>query len=234
MNETTFRAIREATMKAGQTSRRRRGGPGRLSAEEAAGLVDRLLDAASHLFATNGFGDTSMEAIAREARASTKTLYSRYANKNELLRAVTDRMADRILSARSEIATDPGGVEPRAFLIQFARQLATMFNSAEMIGMVRVAISEAHRMPEVGDFFVEAFTRNVTALRQVLEQWHDAGRLPDLPRSSQEAARVFIEMAAGIPRIRALIGRPLTRKEVDEHVATAVDLFLRGCGYRVR
>jgi AcrR family transcriptional regulator len=182
------------------------------------------------LFATEGFGPTTMEAIARAAGASTKTLYSRYANKAEILGAVTGRVADRIIAARTEVAVDPADVEPKAYLLAVGRQLARMFESPEITGMTRVAISEAHRLPELAGFFVASFTRNVTALREVLETWQSGGRLQSLPANPQMAARIFIEMAAGIPRIRALIGKPLSRRESDAHVATAVDLFLNGCG----
>jgi AcrR family transcriptional regulator len=184
------------------------------------------------LFAANGYGATTMEAIAREAGASTKTLYSRYANKAEILGAVTERVSDRILASRAEIAPDPGEAEPHDFLLAFGRQLAIMFESKDLIGMTRVAISEAYRMPVLADFFVAGFTRNVTALRDVLQVWRAAGRLPDLPAEPQDAARIFIEMVTGIPRIRALIGKPLGRAEMESHVRTAVDLFLRGCGYQ--
>src|SRR5689334_6638391 len=65
-----------------------RNGPGRLSAEDAAALPDRLLDAAFELFSAQGYAGTSMEEIAKKAGASTKTLYGRYAGKAELLKGV--------------------------------------------------------------------------------------------------------------------------------------------------
>jgi AcrR family transcriptional regulator len=191
-----------------------------------------LIDAAMRLFAKDGFAATSMEAIAREAGASTKTIYARYANKEDMLGAVTHRVADRILKGRGEIAIDPAGAEPEKFLTEFGRQLASMFENPEIVGMARLAIAEAHRMPALSDFFVASFTRNVTALRQLLEAWQKAGKLKDLPPDSQDAARIFIEMASGIPRIRALIGKPLSGAETNRHVKTAVTLFLKGCGYR--
>lgn len=207
-------------------------GPGRLSVEDAAQIEGRILDAAIRLFARDGFGRTRMDAIAREAGASTKTLYDRYANKDEVLGAVAHRIADRILAAREDIAANPAAADPQMFLLAFGKHLASRFESREMVGILRVAVSEAYRVPRLAEFFVASFTRNVTALRRLIEAWHKAGKLPMLPPDPQEAARIFLEMAMGIPRIRALVGRPLTRKEADAHVTAAVDLFLRGCGYR--
>src|SRR3954465_4355791 len=60
-------------------------GPGRLSADELAKLPDRLLDAALHLFDVQGYANTTMEQIAKQAGASTKTIYSRYPNKAAIL-----------------------------------------------------------------------------------------------------------------------------------------------------
>src|SRR5579872_6983661 len=92
-------------------------GPGRLSAEASAALPDRLMDAAFHLFSRKGYADTSMEEIARAANASTKTIYSRYANKAELLKAVVERIIARVATAHAaETSHDAGKVEPRFFL----------------------------------------------------------------------------------------------------------------------
>jgi AcrR family transcriptional regulator len=67
-----------------------RGGPGRLSAEDAAKLPDRLLDAALEVFNEKNFADATMEQIARRAGASTKTLYARYADKAAVVEAVVN------------------------------------------------------------------------------------------------------------------------------------------------
>ena len=66
---------------------------GRLPAEEAAQIPDRLLDAATALFTSTGYGKTTMEAIAKQAGASSKTVYSRFANKEEILAAAFEASA---------------------------------------------------------------------------------------------------------------------------------------------
>ena len=63
-----------------------------------------------------------------------------------------------------------------------------------------------------------------------LEALKSEGRLPDLP-PPHLTAMIFIEMVASVPRMRALLGQPLSKKENEALVTTAVDLFLRGCGY---
>ena len=91
-------------------------GPGRLSAEAAAAVPDRLMDAAFGLFSRQGYADTSMEEIARTANASTKTIYSRYANKAELLKAVVQRIITRAMAAHA--------AEPRPIPLRSSRAVS--------------------------------------------------------------------------------------------------------------
>ncbi|HEY0265459.1 MAG TPA: TetR/AcrR family transcriptional regulator, partial [Rhizomicrobium sp.] len=157
-----------------------RSGPGRLSAEELAGLPDRLMDAALALFNAQGYSDTTMEQIARQAGASTKTLYSRYANKAELVKAVVSRMVERSLAEHEiDLSADPRELEPRAYLLAAARKIAATL-SGEGAGMIRVALAEARRFPELADTYNANVCRGIGVLRRALEAWHDKGLLPDL------------------------------------------------------
>src|SRR5262249_36618918 len=102
-----------------------RSGPGRLSAAQAEELPDRLMDAAFDIFVDRGFADATMDAIARRAGASTKTLYSRYANKFEILEAVVARNIERTVVAHiRSFALTPQDAQPREFLYMLGRQIA--------------------------------------------------------------------------------------------------------------
>src|SRR5689334_11737964 len=99
-------------------SAKSRGGPGRLSAEDAARLPDRLLDAALELFNERTYAEATMEQIARRAGASTKTLYARYADKAAVVEAVVNRIVERTLAAQGAAAAfDPRQIDPRSFII---------------------------------------------------------------------------------------------------------------------
>lgn len=208
-----------------------RSGPGRLSAEELAGLPDRLMDAALNLFNAQGYSDTTMEQIARLAGASTKTLYSRYANKAELAKAVVTRMVDRSMAAHEiDLSADPSELEPRAYLLSAARKIARTL-SGEGAGMIRVALAEARRFPELADTYNGNVERGTGVLRRALEAWHAKGLLPDLGNPAL-AARMCLSMLSDQTRIHTAMGQPMAPEEQDELLTYAVDLFLRGCGYR--
>jgi AcrR family transcriptional regulator len=72
----------------------RRGG--RPSKAEAEQLADRIVDAATELFLTSGYGATSIEAVARRAQISKRTFYHRFENKSALFSAVVHRMIERL------------------------------------------------------------------------------------------------------------------------------------------
>ncbi len=207
------------------------GGPGRLTMEEAARVEERLLDAAQELFSEHSFSQTSMEQIARHAGASTKTLYSRYPDKAAVIRAVVERLIARYLAAAAQVAPlDATQSEPRSFITALATHILTGING-EAAGMIRIALSEARRFPVIAEHYNAVLARGRGIFRQALEQWHQAGLMPDL-KDPAMAATLLISMLTDLSRIRVAMGEPMSAAEISAHVGYATDLFLRGVGYR--
>lgn len=202
-------------------------GPGRLSAVEAANLPDRLLDAALAAFSTKGYEGSTMEQIAKAAGASTKTLYARYANKAELMQAVVRRIVERTL-ANAIGKIDAKGVEPRVFLMAMLTGISNEVNVR--VGLNRFAFAEAHRHKELADFYANVINRGIGIIKDALDGWVAAGVLPPMA-DSKMAATICLTMTTDRPRIRAVLGLPMTAAEIGEYVGAAVDLFLKGLGY---
>src|SRR5205085_9793778 len=72
-----------------------RGHGGRPSRLESAQLSDRILDVATALFLSHGFGATSIEAVAKRAGISKRSCYHRFNGKEMLFEAVVRRLIDR-------------------------------------------------------------------------------------------------------------------------------------------
>src|SRR5437764_15451115 len=72
-----------------------RGHGGRPSRLESAQLSDRVLDVATALFLSDGFGATSIEAVAKRAGISKRTFYHRFTGKEMLFEAVVRRLIER-------------------------------------------------------------------------------------------------------------------------------------------
>lgn len=207
-------------------------GPGRLTAAETAEMETRLLDCAELVFAQQGFARTSMDAVAKAAGVTRKTLYARFANKSELLEAVVNRLLEVAMAPHRERGnTSPAAGEARQLLLQIARELVGLSEAPHVTGINRLVFAEARQAPGLSRLFLDLHARAVDEVWRVLEMLRDEGGLPRLP-DSRGAAVVFVEMVASMPRLRAMLGTPLGRKASDELIVTAVDIFLGGCGKR--
>jgi AcrR family transcriptional regulator len=212
----------------GAAARRRAGGPGRLSADEAARLPERLLEAAQAVFLDQGYARATMDAVARAAGTTRKTLYARHADKSALLSAVVERLLDQALAPlRTQLAPATGSPEARALLLQLGRELARLSADSGVAGLNRLILAEATQRPELAALFGTLYARAIAGVRECLDLLVSRGRLQlDEP---DRAAAAFIELVASLPRLRALLGNPMSDGELEAGVEHAVDLFLRGC-----
>lgn len=204
----------------------RKRGPGRLTVAETALLHDRLLTSAEEVFVEQGYARTTMEQIALRAGIGRKTLYSRFANKGEVLAAVVNRLLDTAM-AQSSKREDSGQGDARSQLLKMARNLAGLSQAPHVAGINRLIFAEALQEPKLAALFLQLHEHAATDVQAKLEELHDQGALPRLT-DSRMAAVIFIEMTASIPRLRALLGMPLTRKETNDLTDVAVNIFLQG------
>jgi AcrR family transcriptional regulator len=212
------------------STRKTRRGPGRLTAADAELLEGRLLGAAERVFIEQGYAGATMDAIAKAAAASRKTIYARYANKAEVMTAVVNRLLDAAMNPHQKgVRPLSVGRDPEALLLQIARELASLSEAPHVAGINRLVFAEALQAPDLARLFLDLHARAAEDVRANLEELRDEGSLPRLP-NSRWAAVIFIEMVASVPRMRALLGAPLSRKEINELTAAAVEIFLRGCG----
>src|SRR5438876_2318514 len=75
---------------------RRGGRPSREASEQ---LGELILDAATDLFLSHGFGATSIDAVAQRVGISKRTFYHRFPGKQALFAAVVHRIIKRLRPA---------------------------------------------------------------------------------------------------------------------------------------
>ena len=204
---------------------RRRGG--RPSRAAAAQLPERILDVATELFLTQGFGETSIEAIAERARISKRTFYHRFKDKADLFEAVVRRLIQRWLPDFDAVLVGPGSID--AVLLRVARHVLKIALSREALALHRLIIAEAQRFPALAKIMPESGARTgYEHLAALLESHARAGHLAlDDPRF---AAEQFMTMVLAIPQRRALgLGEQLTQEALDCWARATVALFLDGC-----
>src|SRR5258708_19146254 len=139
--------MRKVTPTEGHSKERRAVRAGR-PPRELAGEVDaRILDAAQRLFLERGLGSTSVDEIASLARAGKPSIYCRFPSKETLFTAVVMR---GLLASIEHFESDaPTGASVEERLESAGVSILKWVLVSETIGMIRLAIAEARRFPDL-------------------------------------------------------------------------------------
>jgi len=199
-------------------------GPGRPKDLEKRAAI---LDAGKRLFPLKGFDGTSMDAVAAEAGVSKLTVYSHFSDKETLFREVLRaKCTEQLPHALFEVDKR----QPiRKQLLGIAHGFVSLILSPEAIALHRMMTAQPNE--KLAMLFWEAGPQVLTEeLTQFFEIEREAGVL-DLP-DPRRAASQFFCLLKGEPHARMSYGccAPPTGRELDVHVAAAVDLFLRAYG----
>jgi TetR/AcrR family transcriptional regulator, mexJK operon transcriptional repressor len=223
--------IPEAAMTAKSQAKLKSRGPGRLSTEATALLENRLLDAAEAVFLERGYARATIDGIARASGATRKTIYARYANKEEIFDAAVRRLLDAGVALPHMRARAREG-DPRAILLRLAKDLIALLETPQMVRIYRLIFAEGEQMPQLARMSAELYDREASTVAATLAALRASGKFPSMP-APRMAAVMFTELVSSTARLRALAGpgAALPRAQAERYVATAVDFFLAGCGY---
>src|SRR6202048_2201228 len=121
---------------------------GRPPKELAGKVEERILDAAREVFIERGFEGASIDEIAEVARSGKPTIYARFLDKRALFTAVVTRdILSRISEFKAEV---PTGATIEERLASAASTLLHWGLDSERIALMRLAIAEARRFPDLG------------------------------------------------------------------------------------
>jgi len=136
----------------------------------------RLLEAATQSLLDNGYAQTSIQQVVREAGGSAATAYQLFGNKEGLLAAVLQHELDKM---RATVFVDPPPDQPVGpALHALAVRLLTYADQPKSVALHRLLLAECHRMPQLAASLREAVDRQVHApLEQCLRQACDRGEL---------------------------------------------------------
>ena len=198
----------------------REGAPAKRAAIESAALA---------LFLRDGYARTSVDAVAREAGVSKRTVYDYYGDKQTLFLDVITRtqagyedrfreLLDRTLPA------DAPDLE--AALTAFGRAFASgVAQTPDRNAMVRLIVAEAAHFPDLLERWRAAGPQQ-EMLADRLAHFAERGLL-DVPDPVEAAAYLGILVTARAHG-RTLYGTlPIVEEELAELVASGVRVFLR-------
>src|SRR6185437_11340891 len=144
--------------------RRRRKGPGgRPSRAQALELREQILQAATELFLSEGYGSTSIEAVAERSGVSKRTFYHRFHDKAELFAAVVHRIIEQIRPPAGVPLLQ--GADLHAILRRLAGLLLRAALTPQAIALQRLVTAESARFPNlVRAVYEEGWASQATTL----------------------------------------------------------------------
>lgn len=188
------------------------------------GKQQAIIEAATRIFLEQGYGQTSMEQIARAAGVAKQTLYNHFGNKEALFRAIITQRCTELLDTLLASNTDTDGIEK--VLTRFATALLDILLEPSALALHRLIVAESRRLPRVGRLYYESGPeRGNRRLARYLQTQCERGVLTiDEP---ELAAQQFTGALLGSLRTRALVlDEPIPRTEIDKVVRHTVQCFL--------
>jgi AcrR family transcriptional regulator len=183
-----------------------------------------LREAALDVFLKHGFAGTTMEAVARAAGITKRTLYARYADKNALF-------SDAIVWALAQYHAPelPQAIEEWDLaegLLEIARQTLVRARNPSVKRLNRLAFLEAARIPSFSTkAFSTVWSPRVGAVARLLNAHLRAGAI--VLEDVETAAEQFIGMATQGPMWLTALGQDRPPELEDRYLRHAVELFVR-------
>jgi AcrR family transcriptional regulator len=171
--------------------------------EEKRSLRQQQIEAAAYeVLEAKGYGGTSMQGIAKQARASNETLYKWYGDKQGLFRALVTRNAEEVKShLEVELKTDHDAL---SILSTLGPKLLDLLTGDRAVALNRAAAADTSG--ELGATLSKAGRDTVfPLLEQVLLRAKEEGQLRF--EHSGEAVGLYLDLLIGDQQIRRVIGR---------------------------
>ena len=186
-----------------------------------------IVAAARKLFASQGFGAISMDAIAAEAGVSKRTVYSHFDNKESLFAEVMGEMCREL--GGPDLDSAPPVEPPEVILKAVGRMILDRILSPLGCTVLRTVLAESAQFPELGESFWNDGPGRVK--RYVSDYLAELGRREDLLVPNPDlAALQFIGIVTGpylLPRLLG-VAAPPSELELDQALDRAVSTFLDG------
>lgn len=191
--------------------------------------IASILAGAQALFTRDGYGATSMDAVAAAAKVGKATVYAHFKSKSELFAAVIANECS--LNMVSLAARD--GEPAAATLRRIGRDAFELLLMPANTAVFRMIAAEAPRFPEFGRVFYEAGPARLQAqLAGFLAEAMARGELrherPGL------AASQFLALICGDLQLREFmgVGGAITPAQRDAVLGSGIDTFMRAYGLR--
>lgn len=198
---------------------------GRPRAEDVDERINHILDVAEALFVRDGYQAVSVEAIARAAQISKKTIYSQFENKAGLLSAVVDRLAQ----SRSVALSHEHHASLREGLLHRALVILDASYDETTIRFDIILFREGRLFPELGRTFERAAReRYIKPVEDYLVACAKRGLLREI--DPVFAAQAFVHLLTADIIIQTAMGEEARMSPAQRraHARRVCDMFIGG------
>lgn len=218
---------RNASGAAGDQATARPRRAGRLASGSA------IREAAAALFLANGYQGTSMDDVAAAAQISKQTIYTHFANKEELFADLVLGNAERVetfVGTMTETVRDAPDLETG--VRDLARQYIGFVMRPEVLRLRRLVLGEVGRFPGLARTYYERVPgRVLDGLAALFSELAAQGRLR--MKDPSLAAQHFAWLTLGIPLDRGMfypIEDTIREVDLDRTADAAARVFLAAYG----
>ena len=193
---------------------------------------DAITRAASEMFLAEGFDRASLDQIAQRAGVSKQTIYSHFADKESLFRAICAELTDKLTITLRKPTQKEAESDLETVLTRLGEETLEMMLHPAALDLHRLILSAAARFPDLGRAAYEAGAqRMIDDLSAVLMQrshLRDGWQAPLQEADAKRLVEQFIGMLRGFHQIRGLLGVPaVSAAERKTYIRSCVAMLLR-------
>jgi TetR/AcrR family transcriptional regulator, mexJK operon transcriptional repressor len=197
---------------------------GRPRQEDAAEIENVLLAAALREFLQNGYDGASMRSIAKSANVARTTLQGRYANKEDLFKALLKQQIGR-MSAITSLQFE-GRPVLREGLVGYAKRALEYSLETEYLEVNRLIYASANRFPELAAAAKESTRVGIAQIADFIRQCADSDGVSC--RNPEPPADCFILLLRGWYGYAMIEEQPSCRAERERWIEEMVDVLIWG------
>ncbi|OZS41573.1 TetR/AcrR family transcriptional regulator [Photobacterium sanguinicancri] len=187
---------------------------------------ENIIRSAINIFAEKGLEQASMEAIAKQAEVSKRTLYKYYPTKDSLFSVIVDRLLDGCKVMKT--LTFDADVEIRSQLVAIAQKEVTLLCQMEFLTLSRMVMTECIRSNVIANIMLERL-QNLEggySFEQWIENANATGKLA-VPHPQIAAEQFFASLKAVVFWPQILMHQPIASEQQQQLAITcAVNQFL--------
>jgi AcrR family transcriptional regulator len=198
----------------------------RVSAAHEQEIRERILDAASRVFAEKGYHSSTIADVVRESGLSVGAIYSYFSGKDELIRLTCDQIAARGLDElAARLAPAMTTAERLAIAIRLYIETIDEYDGAPGQVTLVQAWAEADREPGVREMLAGRRERLAGAGQMLLRQGVISGELPAW-LDVDAVTRALLALLDGLMLQRIEAGDAYRPADLERRAMAMVELLL--------